>query len=123
MSDTKTPFVNSEASNAKIDVAGLFFTVDPERDTPPKVKKYILGITIHFDFLSFIHFLKHTIATEFSPKLMGFTGSKEQVEKVCKTFRVYHSEGPRDQFSDYIVHITLPTVTHIVCLMNSSESG
>jgi len=69
-----------------IDIAGLFFTVDPERDTPERVKKYIL---------------------EFSPKLMGFTGNKEQVDKVCKTFRVYQSQGPRDQFSDYIVDHTI----------------
>ncbi|KAH7721138.1 CRE-SCO-1 protein [Aphelenchoides avenae] len=32
---------------------------------------------------------------EFSTELRGFTCNKEQVAKVAKTFRVYHSEGPK----------------------------
>jgi len=68
------------------DIIGLFFTVDPGRDTPARIKRYL---------------------EEFSPKLIGFTGTKEQVDKVCKTFRVYHSEGPKDLGSDYIVDHTI----------------
>ncbi|CAB3405387.1 unnamed protein product [Caenorhabditis bovis] len=66
----------------------VFISVDPERDTIPRVKEY---------------------CAEFSSKLRGYTGDVEQVNKVAKTFRVYHSQGPRTskQSDDYIVDHTV----------------
>jgi protein SCO1 len=53
-------------------VAPIFITVDPERDTPDKLKPYV---------------------EQFSPKLIGLTGTLDQVKQVEKAYRVYAAKS------------------------------
>jgi protein SCO1/2 len=63
----------------------IFITVDPKRDTPAVVKQY---------------------AAAFSPRLIGLTGTPEEIAKVAKEYRVYYAEhrtgpGPNDYSMDH----------------------
>uniref|UniRef100_A0A1I7WRS4 Transcription initiation factor IIF subunit alpha n=1 Tax=Heterorhabditis bacteriophora TaxID=37862 RepID=A0A1I7WRS4_HETBA len=78
--------LDSDSDKNEIPVKPIFISVDPERDTVARVKEY---------------------CAEFSPKLQGYTGSIEQVNKVAKTFRVYHSQGPKTTKDEYIVDHTV----------------
>jgi protein SCO1/2 len=66
-------------------VQPIFITVDPKRDTPDVIKQY---------------------AANFSPKLVGLTGTPEQIASVAKEYRVYYAEhrtgpGPNDYSMDH----------------------
>jgi protein SCO1/2 len=69
----------------------LFITVDSERDT----------VEVLVDYVSAFH-----------PRLVGLTGSQEQVNAAAKAYRVYHTkaypEGGEQGANDYLIdHTTL----------------
>ncbi|KAK1242716.1 hypothetical protein MKX08_005528 [Trichoderma sp. CBMAI-0020] len=75
-----------EIVDAKIPNNGLlpiFVTCDPARDDPAALKDYL---------------------AEFSPKLIGLTGTYDEIKEMCKKYRVYFST-PRDvkPGQDYLV--------------------
>jgi protein SCO1/2 len=54
-------------------VNALFVTVDPERDTPEKLKEYL---------------------SSFNPRLIGVGGDAEALAAVAKAYRVYYKKVP-----------------------------
>ena len=60
--------------------AGLFISVDPDRDTPAVLKEYL---------------------SSFDPHLRGATGNEAELGKVEKEYRVYAKKVPTGKDGDY----------------------
>lgn len=72
----------SDAQAAKLNV--VFVSIDPSRDTPEILRDYV---------------------TAFHPKLIGVTGSEEQLKAVAKQFMVYYAKVPNsDDPADYTMN-------------------
>ena len=76
----------------KLDVAGervtpILITIDPARDTPQALKDYV---------------------GNFHPRLVGLTGTEEQIAKAAKEYRVFYQKQPGASGADYLMdHSTL----------------
>ncbi|MEW5421502.1 SCO family protein [Amorphus sp. 3PC139-8] len=62
----------------------LYVTVDPERDTPEQMKLYL---------------------SSFDPRIIGLSGSREQIDEVIKNYRVYARKVELDD-GDYTMDHT-----------------
>lgn len=60
-------------------VQGLFVTVDPERDTPERLARYVPA---------------------FHPSFLGLRGSPEETERVAKEFKIYYHANREGNGSD-----------------------
>jgi protein SCO1 len=63
----------------------LFVTVDPERDTPELLAKYV---------------------PSFDPRFLGLTGDKAATEKMAKEFKVFYQKVPGKQAGSYAMDHT-----------------
>ena len=75
----------------KLDVAAdrvvpILITVDPARDTPPVLKDYV---------------------SNFHPRMVGLTGTPEQIAKVAKEYRVFYAKAPGTAPDEYLMDHTL----------------
>jgi cytochrome oxidase Cu insertion factor (SCO1/SenC/PrrC family) len=67
------------------DAAGvqpLFITIDPERDTPAAMADYV---------------------TAFHPRIVGLTGTDEQIRAAAKVYRAYFAKGKVDADGEYFM--------------------
>lgn len=60
----------------------LFITVDAERDKPEQMKSYV---------------------SNFHPRMVGLTGTPEQVAAMAKSFRVFYAKVQRPEMSEYLM--------------------
>ncbi|KAL6758086.1 thioredoxin-like protein [Haematococcus lacustris] len=65
-----------------VKVVPVFISVDPERDTPARIKAYV---------------------KEFHPRMLGLTGDLEAVKRTSKAYRVYYSKTGEAGAKDYLV--------------------
>jgi protein SCO1/2 len=61
----------------------IFISVDPERDTPSVLKQYVAA---------------------FHPRLIGLTGTPQQIADVAKEYGAYYQKEAREGSSDYMVN-------------------
>ncbi len=67
-------------------VVPILITVDPDRDTPAVLKDYV---------------------SNFHPRMVGLTGTKEQVAQVAKAYRVFYQKAAGTTPDDYLMDHTL----------------
>ena len=84
------------AAMDKLDVSGdrvvpMLITVDPERDTPQVLKDYV---------------------SNFPPRMMGLTGTPEQVAKAAKAYRVFYQKAPGRTPDAYLMDGDGKYITH-----------
>jgi protein SCO1 len=70
--------------DARADLRALFITVDPERDTPEIMQSYV---------------------SSFDERIIGLTGTPEQVAEVVRAYRAYSRKVPLDD-GDYTMEHT-----------------
>ncbi|SRR5688572_13199597 len=91
-------------------ITPIFISVDPERDTPEQLALYV---------------------SSFHPRLVGLTGTPEEIQQVAKAYRVYYKKvedesstagytidhtsiiylmGPRGEFISHFTHATPASV-------------
>jgi protein SCO1 len=70
-------------------VQPIFITVDPERDTPAVLKQYVAA---------------------FHPRLIGLTGSAEEIASVAKSFSIYYAKEQREGVTGYSMNHSRQTI-------------
>jgi cytochrome oxidase Cu insertion factor (SCO1/SenC/PrrC family) len=63
-------------------IVPVFITIDPERDTPAALAEYV---------------------KLFDERLVGLTGSKEQIAAAAKSYRVYYARAKGKDATDYLM--------------------
>jgi protein SCO1/2 len=64
------------------DIQPLFVTIDPGRDTPQALALYVRN---------------------FHPRLVGLTGSEEEIKRIASAYRVYYARAKGGSGTDYLM--------------------
>jgi protein SCO1/2 len=74
--------IRSQLGEQAENISFVFVTVDPERDTPERMKKYL---------------------TNFDPEIIGLTGERAELEPVWSSYGVYEAKVEGDSENNYLV--------------------
>ena len=74
--------IRSQLGSQAENVSFVFVTVDPERDTPERMKKYL---------------------TNFDPEIIGLTGARIELETVWSSYGVYEAKVEGGSEENYLV--------------------
>jgi len=74
--------VESLGKNAPNEVNIVFITIDPERDTPALLKNFV---------------------SNFGPKIVGATGTPDQIASVARAYKVYYQKVPSRDDAPYLM--------------------
>lgn len=74
--------VEKEAPELGAKITPMFITIDPARDTPPVMKQY---------------------AAAMHPRLIGLTGTPEQIAKIAKAYAIYYARNDQEGAADYLM--------------------
>ncbi len=74
--------IRSKLGDAADQVSFVFVTVDPERDTPARMRKYL---------------------TNFDPEIIGLTGERGELEPVWADYGVYQAKAEGGSEANYLV--------------------
>ena len=85
-----TPFLT-------VSVTLSFLVLPPSLSPPSRPSLFSLPLSVH---------------SEFHPRLLGLTGTEEEIERATKAYRVYSTIGPSDSPDDYLVHTRMRAHTH-----------
>ncbi len=78
----KMNVIMSELGDLANEITPIFITIDPERDNVAVMKEYVV---------------------QFNPKLVGLTGSKEQIDAVKKNFHVFARKVENEMMEYYMM--------------------
>ncbi len=78
----KVTLIMDELGDDAEKITPMFITVDPERDSVEQIKGYVV---------------------QFHPRLVGLTGTQEQIDGVKNAFKVYASKVENEMMEEYMV--------------------
>lgn len=77
-----TTLMNQLGDDMTDKITPIFITIDPERDTPEQIKTYL---------------------ESFHPRMIGLTGSQDQIDAVKKEYKVYASKVENEMMDEYMM--------------------